>query len=93
MMPRQPSVPNLICVAIDPGFRGRFSKPLYQLLHLLFVEILHDLADILRVFSRSDKQGIVGLYHHQVIDTNCRDKLSFYVDEVAGRVQRETLVG
>src|ERR1051325_4571048 len=39
IMPRQPSVPNLISCPMTLG----------QLVHFLFVQILHNLADILRL--------------------------------------------
>src|SRR3954469_671596 len=73
MTPRQPSVPNLISCAI-----GRLN----QFLHLLVVEVLHDLADVLRVLAGGDEQGIVGVYNHQVLHPNHRYEFLWCVHEV-----------
>src|SRR5690349_15939546 len=93
IMPRHPSVPNLICVAIDSCFASVNSGGLHQPLHLLLVEIFHNFADILRMLTRGDEQGIFRFDDDEIADPNRCDKLVLHVNEVPRGVQRETLIG
>src|ERR1700687_1190902 len=77
MSPRQPSVPNLISCAMNDSrhwpvtschysycslITGHFL--LHQLMHLLLVQILHDLAHILSLLSGRNQQRIGRLHHN-----------------------------
>jgi len=61
MIPRQPSVPNLICGFIEPvvGRRLWLLAPcLDQIMQFFFRRDTYDLAHVLRALPRRDQQGI-----------------------------------
>src|SRR5882672_11351240 len=89
MRPRQPSVPNLIGVTRPGSLAMEFVKRSDQFVQLLLVEVLHYLADVLRLITRGDEQSVVGFHHDQVVHSNHGDKLSRSVDVITGSVQRE----
>src|SRR5438132_8276037 len=90
MMPRQPSVPNLICWAIGLKVTG-LPSPL---------ERVDDLAYVLRAIAPADQQRVFGVDDDQVLEPDRRDEAAvaehqaaggidehgFYVDRVAARV-------
>src|ERR1019366_1411088 len=95
MMPRHPSVPNLICAAINlPWSKFAIYKAgLDQPLELLFVEVLDHFAHVLRMFARGDQQRIVGFDDDQVLHPHDCDELPLGVNEVPLRIQRKVLIG
>src|ERR1017187_7576788 len=94
MMPRQPSVPNLICAAINlPWSKFAIYKAgLDQPLELLFVEVLDHFAHVLRMFARGDQQRIVGFDDDQVLHPHDCDELPLGVNEVSLRIQGKALL-
>src|ERR1019366_456110 len=95
MMPRQPSVPNLICAAINlPWSKFAIYKAgLDQPLELLLVEVLDHFAHVLRMFARGDQQRIVGFDDDQVLHPHDCDELPLGVNEVPLRIQGKAPLG
>src|SRR5258708_17739775 len=81
MIPRQPSVPNLICWVIEPVV-GRSSLAvgfLDQIMQFFSVKIFYDLAYVLRALPRRDQQGIWSFHYYQVA-------YPYYGDKLPGRM-------
>src|SRR2546430_14638893 len=81
IMPRQPSVPNLISVGMriqqdnnncgiaevqNCGVDGACRRS-NQVFALFLVQVLHHLADVLRALQCGDEQRVVGFHYHQVL--------------------------
>src|SRR6266404_5254215 len=59
----------------------------HQLMQLLLIQMLHHLADILRLVERGDEQRVFGLDNHQVTHADQGDKFAEYVNIIVLRVQ------
>ena len=61
----------------------------HQVVQLLFVQVLHDLTDILGALARGDEQSVFGFDHHQIVHADGGDELSRRMNIVAGGIQSE----
>src|SRR5437879_8044061 len=74
MMPRQPSVPNLICWAIGLKVTG-LPSPL---------ERVDDLAYVLRAIAPADQQRVFGVDDDQVLQPDRRDEAAVAEHQAPG---------
>src|SRR6266851_9218689 len=82
MMPRQPSVPNLIPVIRCWGKYTRSNRSangriglLEEVFPALLFEPFHDLADVLGAVSRADEQSIGRFDDNEIAHANRRHEL------------------
>src|SRR5213078_942498 len=75
-MPRQPSVPNLICWAIGLKVTG-LPSPL---------ERINDLAHVLRAIAPADQQRVFGVNDDQVLEPDRRDEAAVAEHQAAGGI-------
>src|SRR5579864_1524423 len=61
----------------------------HQLRQFLLIQILHNLADVLRVRARRDQQRIFGLNHYDIVYPNHRHKFPRCMNVIPARAQRE----
>jgi len=59
----------------------------YELVQLLFIQVLHHLTYVLRVLPGRDQQCVRGFHYHKIIHTHSRDKFSRSMHIVAAGVQ------
>src|SRR2546425_7620441 len=76
MMPRQPSVPNLICWAIGLKVTG-LPSPLERVDHLAYV---------LRAIAPADQQRVFGVDDDQVLEPDRRDEAAVADHQAAGGI-------
>src|SRR5256885_6226613 len=75
-MPRQPSVPNLMCWAIGLKVTG-LPSPL---------ERIDDLAHVLRAIAPADQQRVFGVNDDQVLEPDRRDEAAVAEHQAAGGI-------
>src|SRR6266566_1010052 len=81
MIPRQPSVPNLICWAIGLKVTGH-SSPL---------ESVDDLAHVLRAIAPADQQRVFGVDDDHVLEADRRDEAAVAEYQAAGGIDEQGL--
>src|SRR5258705_2554398 len=95
MMPRQPSVPNLMeSIYVDAKYtrREHFANSRIGLLQEVFppplFEPFHDFSDVLGAFALANEQRIGRIHNDQVVHTDQGGNFSRARDEIAARVER-----
>src|SRR5216684_5172541 len=98
MMPRQPSVPNLISVIRCWGKYTRSNRSangriglLEEVFPPLLFEPFHDFADVLGAIARADEKGIGGFNHNEVTHANRGHKFRRAPQKIAFGVERVSL--
>src|SRR6266403_5574674 len=94
MMPRQPSVPNLMeSIYVDAKYtRGeQFANSRIGLLQEVFPPLLfepfHDFANVLGAFARANEQRVGRIHDDQVVHTDQGGNFSRARDEIAAGVE------
>src|SRR5467141_3411904 len=100
MMPRQPSVPNLIedmCAgkSIREAIYSQNTRigPLEKVFPALQFEPFHDFADVLGAVAPADEQRIRRLNHDKVADADRGHEFRRTPQKIAFRLERATLPG
>src|SRR3954454_11719649 len=94
MMPRHPSVPNLIVFLRSSLVMSLQSSSVagdssHQLVQLLFVQVLHHFADILRLRPCRNQECVFSFDDYQIVHPYNGYEFSRRVDVVAHRIQRK----
>src|SRR5689334_15328244 len=75
----------------DRSSQNPVLDPLNELRELLFVQVLHYLANILRMLASSNEDGIFSLDDHNVLHANCSHKLLRRVNVISFGIENELI--